>query len=288
MTTRTTVRTNPDTGVTEEIGYFGDAPQMMGWAHIPPGDVRGGVLVLSSTHAEMLKAYHLEVQLARELAAKGIAVQRFHYRGDGNSEGDAELLTLEAMVSAGREAFERLRDRVEFESTGLAGVRLGCYPAAQLSAELSADAMMLWDPVLDTDRFFNEAIRSHAISALKGEAKPEKPDAMLERLYREGSIELLGYEITSAFHQSITDRHLVDTSPGTATVFLVPFGSTDLSTLVDGWSSQGVDVSTLDGTQREAWWLDEQANDDRHQRSKVLVSGSASWMAGQLIDHPSA
>lgn len=283
MTTGSMIsRTDPATGVVEEIGYFGDTPQMMGWTHIPGGDAVAGLVICSSTHAELLKAYHLEVQLARELADSGIAVQRFHYRGDGNSGGDPRDLTLSAMVAAATEAQNRLADRVSVERFAFVGVRLGAFPAARLAERTTSSSLLLWDPVLDADKFFREAIRSHAISAIKGESKPEGIDAVLARLKEEGSVELLGYEIMSEFHESIAGKVLVDLAPAGGSVYLVPFGSTDMSPLIDGWSQKGIDVSELDGTAKEAWWLDEQASEDRIQRTSVLVSASADWIKSRF------
>lgn len=278
-------RRDPSTDIIEEVAYFGDPPRMLGWTHIPPGDVLGGVVVCSSTHAELLKAYHVEVQLARELAAKGIAVQRFHYRGDGNSEGSPADLTLTTMVADAMEAQERLTERLAIDRLSFVGVRLGAFPATALSEMTPGSSLVLWDPVRDADTFFQEAIRSHAISAIKGEGRPESVEEALQRLEAEGSIELLGYEITSAFHKSMAGKTLVNLTPKGGSVFLVPFGSTDLTSLAEGWSEKGVEVTHFDGTAREAWWLDEQASVDRHQRSSVLVLGSAAWLRGQLADH---
>jgi hypothetical protein len=264
--------------MTEEISYFGEGPQMFSCLHLPNGEVRGGVVICSSTHAELLKAYHLEVLLARSLAASGIAVQRFQYRGDGNSEGSEADLTLPAMEQAAAEARDRLTERVGETTLSFMGVRLGAFPATKLAAESPGGSLLLWDPVLDADVFMRDAIRSHAISALKGEGKPERIEQVLERLQREGSVELLGYEISDVFHSSIAGRKLVDYVPAGSTVLIVPFGSLNVEPLTEVWRAGGVSVSDLQGTGREAWWLDEQATDDKNQRGRVLVKRSAEWM----------
>jgi hypothetical protein len=264
--------------VVEEIGFFGDDPHMFGCAHIPSGDIVGAVVLCSSTHAELLKAYHLEVLLARALARSGIAVQRFHYRGDGNSAGLAGDLNMPAMITAAREARDRLTERTGIEDPAYVGVRLGGFPATRLAEESGGGSLLLWDPVLDADLFMREAVRSHAISALKGDAKPEKTEQLMERLKNEGVIELLGYEITSVFHKSISGKRLIDNTPTGSKVLVVPFGSTNMEPLIEAWSTKDVDVSQMGGTNREAWWLDEQASEDRHHRGQVLVSGSAKWL----------
>lgn len=278
----TTTRKHPVHNMTEEIAYFGDDPQMFSCLHLPQGEIYGGVVICSSTHAELLKAYHLEVQLARALAANGIAVQRFQYRGDGNSEGSDTDLTLPAMEQAAAAARDRLIERAEVTNLNFMGVRLGAFPATKLAAGSPGGALLLWDPVLDTDAFMKDAIRSHAISALKGEGKPEKVDQVLERLEREGSVELLGYEISAAFHSSIAGKKLVDYVPAGSEVLIVPFGSLNVEPLTEAWAAAGVVVSDLQGTGREAWWLDEQASEDRNQRGRVLVKRSADWMISTI------
>lgn len=279
MTARPMIsRVDSTTGVVEEIEYFGQSPQMLGWIHIPATQAVGGVVICSSTHAELLKAYHQEVRLARELANQGIAVQRFHYRGEGHSGGEPTDLTLPAMMAGALEAQQKLAARTSVDRFAFVGVRLGAFPAAHLAELAGGSPLLLWDPVIDADKFFRDAIRSHAISAIKGDSKPEGVAAVLDRLTEEGSVELLGYEIMAEFHDSFAGKHLVDHAPAGGSAYLVPFGSIDLQPLIDGWSEQGVAVSELDGTAKEAWWLDEQASEDSLQRRSVLVSGSADWL----------
>jgi pimeloyl-ACP methyl ester carboxylesterase len=270
------------TGISEEITYFGETPQMLGSIYMPAGDVKGAVVVCSSTHAELLKAYHLEVLLARGLAERGIAVHRFQYRGDGNSEGPDTDLTLPAMIEAGREVRARLKQRTGLDKVGYAAVRLGAYPAAALAEEEPATAMMLWDPVPDTDAFMREAVRSHAIASLKAEAKPESLDRVLQRLEDEGVVELLGYQITSEFHRSIAGRHLVDYTPTGARVMIVPFGALNMDPIVEGWAMAGIDVISQDRTGAEPWWLAEQVSQDRHRVAGILAENSANWLASAI------
>jgi alpha/beta superfamily hydrolase len=279
---RSTRRVDASDGTIEELSYFGETPQMFGSMHIPAGDIRACVVICSSTHAELLKSYHLEVRAARALAGRGIAVHRFQYRGEGNSDGGVAELTLPAMVSATSEAMDRLVDRTGTSTVAFIGVRMGAFPAVTLAQRSHGAPIVLWDPVLDTDRFMRDALRSHAIAALKGEAKPDKTSETLERLERDGSIDLLGYEFTSGFYESIQGRKLTDQPPAGSKVLVVPFGSSTNTALLDVWRSEGVDVSTSEGTEREAWWLDEQATRDRQNRGSVLADLTATWLSDTI------
>lgn len=54
------------------------------------------VVVCPPTLAAFPSNYGREVAAARALAARGYAVQRIHYRGTGNSDGDATEVAFEA------------------------------------------------------------------------------------------------------------------------------------------------------------------------------------------------
>jgi pimeloyl-ACP methyl ester carboxylesterase len=278
----TATRRHPVSGIIEEIEFFGETPRMLGSIHLPAGVVKGAVVMCSSTHAELLKAYHLEVLVARALAERGIAVHRFQYRGDGNSEGTDTDLTLPSMIAAGREVRERLEQRTGIDRVGYMAVRLGAYPAAALAEEEPATGMLLWDPVPDTDAFIRDAVRSHAIAALKSESKPDSLKRVLERFEEEDAVELLGYQISSAFHSSIAGKKLTDFTPRAARVMIVPFGSLDMGPIVDGWSSSGIEVTSLDRTGSEPWWLAEQVSQDRDLASRTLAGNSADWLAAAI------
>ncbi len=257
---------------------------MFGAIHLPAEDITSCVVMCSSTHAELLKSYQLEVALARALAAEGIAVQRFHYRGDGNSEGDIEELTLQTMMAGAGEVRDRLVERTGNDRVAFVGVRLGGFPAAVLAGETSGARLVLWDPVLDADRFMREALRSHAIAALKGEGKPERTEQTLERLSRDGSIDLLGYEFTAAFYESIKGWKLADHPPRGGKALVVPFGTTNAASLIDAWTADNVEISIHEGTEGEAWWLDEQATRDRQSRGIALASLTAKWLQANSDD----
>ncbi len=278
----TATRHEPGSGALEEIAYFGDEPTMWGSTHVPAGETVGGVVICSSTHAELLKSYHLELLLARELAARGLAVQRFHYRGDGNSSGSDEDLALPAMITGAEEARRRLETRTGVSPVAFVGVRLGSFPASRLAMDVAGSALMLWDPVLDADVFIREAVRGHAIAAMAGDTKREKMADLMERLRAEGTIELIGYQITSRFYDSLAGMNLADLVPTGSRALVVPFDKADMSPLLDVWSAGGVEVATLEGDNKEAWWLDEQASDTRSTKRELLVRRSADWIVGRL------
>ena len=263
----------------EDVNYFGAAPRLYGVTHIPDGDRRASVVICSSIHAELLKSYRTEVLLARALAAHGFAVHRFHYFGAGNSEAEGVELTLPAMIEAGRKTTERIVGLAGTDKLVFVGIRMGAYPATVLAAESGGAPLILWDPVLDTDRFMKDALRTHAIAAIKGETKPESVQESLARLDRDGSIDLLGYELRSEFHTSIKGKKLTDYSPEGSRVLVVPFGSLDVEPLAQTWGSRGIEVTNIGAADRAAWWLVEDNTKEQQERGAALASRTADWIA---------
>ena len=272
-------RNNGHGDPTEEVAYFGPEPRMYGVTYLPHGIPRASVVICSSIHAELLKSYRTEVLLARALARQGFAVHRFHYPGTGNSEAAEHELTLPEMIEASRMATDRIVSLAGTDRLVFVGVRLGAYPATVLSAEYPGGSLILWDPVLDTNRFMKEALRSHAIAGIRGELRPETLEESLARLDREGSIELLGYEMRSEFHASIRGKKLTDYSPGASNVLVVPFGKTAKEPLTQTWGISGTDVTSVAAPDRAAWWLVEEVSRERNQRAEALAPSTADWIS---------
>jgi hypothetical protein len=186
------------------------------------------------------------------------------------------------MLATGREVRDRLVARTGIRQVAHVGVRLGGIVSAILAEESAGTPLVLYDPVLDADTFMREALRSHAIAALKREAKPEKAEQTFLRLEKEGSIDLLGYELTSDFYTSIKGEKLADHPPRGKDVLTVPFGSTNTTSLEEAWAADEVDITSLKGTKREAWWLDEQADPDRQRQASVLTELTANWLSEHM------
>ncbi len=92
-----------------------------------------GVLVCSPLHAEMQRNYRREVLLSRRLASAGAAVERFHYRGTGNSAGEPGRLALDTMIEDGIAAVHHLQQRVGGVPLVVLGTRVGGLVAAAVA-----------------------------------------------------------------------------------------------------------------------------------------------------------
>ena len=153
------------------------------------------VVACHSLGVEHLTVYRNEVLAARAAAAAGYPVIRYHSRGHGDSAGDFADVTLEGLVedalAAAREGLRRSGDR----DVVWLGVRFGALVAARaLARGPGARGLALWEPVHDPDDYFRGLLRGLLYSKVaKGERPGETADQLLERVMREGRVDVHGY-----------------------------------------------------------------------------------------------
>lgn len=273
-----------DDGVREEAGFFGGPQRLFGVTY-RPADPTVGVVICSPIHAELLRNYHREVMLARSLARAGYAVQRFQYRGSGNSDGEPADETFESLREDVETAAARLVETTGVGRVAFVGTRLGGVVAALTAQSTGGAALALWEPVLNADRYFREIFRGHLVSGLKKseDGEDRKPQ---QELRETGSVDILGYSIDRPLHDSVRARNLLDDfADAPHDVLLVQIGgSKDLrpeyGSLVKRWEKAGVRVRAhqLDGS--EPWWFGgtpQITNDDRD-RASELEEVTTQWM----------
>ena len=195
-----TRRTDRDRNLKEEVLVFeSDGARLFGLFHLPlmvPHALRRAGLVLCSPFAvEQVGASLLQVEAARALAARGLSIFRFHYRGTGDSDGDSEDVTLSGQVADTLRAIDLLCKRERLERIGLLGIRLGGTVAA-LAAEVEprVQALILWEPLVRPRAYFSEFLRAKIFSELMNHRQPSASvNQMLEEMRRTGQAEALGY-----------------------------------------------------------------------------------------------
>ena len=198
-------------GTTTEAGYFGLGPQMMFGCLLTPARVPGGsVIICPPVHADAAKSYRSEVVLARALAHQGFEVLRFHYRGQGHSDGDSSMTTFESMTEDVIMALSFLRSRIETSRFAVIGCRLGGLVAAAVASLHDSSApLVLWEPVLEPRLYLREAIRARLIGDLstKGTAS-DSPGPRIDQLQEGESIDIHGYPIHGSMVRSLEGRTL--------------------------------------------------------------------------------
>jgi pimeloyl-ACP methyl ester carboxylesterase len=279
------IRRDPDTGATEEVAFFGpSAGRLFGCLHLPAGRPTAGVLVCCSVASEFEKNYRREAVLGWELAARGIAAYRFHYRGAGHSDGRAEEISLRTMTEDAAGALEELKERAGIATVGFLGTRLGSLVAAATASTHPGAPMALWDPVREGDRYFTEAFRASFIGRMREGAPGTRPparDELINELHRAGRVDVLGHTIGRPLYESVAGRRL-DELLGAAprSVLVVRFGRgsrPDDEGLTAAWRRAGWDVHVADSDEMEPWWFGD------HKRGRQATTRrTADWFVEQL------
>jgi alpha/beta superfamily hydrolase len=132
--------------VHEEVELFSGPDLVFGCRHVPSGGSVAGVVVCSPLPHRAGATHLPDARLARELARRGVVVQRFHYRGTGHSDGDPAALDLDSMAADTLDAVDHLRASTGVERLGLAGTAAGSVAAALVARELPGAPVALWEP----------------------------------------------------------------------------------------------------------------------------------------------
>jgi pimeloyl-ACP methyl ester carboxylesterase len=262
ISVRQATREDPETGIREVAEFVGDPGEaMFGFAHLPKGRAVGGVVICSPLYAEFIKNYRREVIIGRTLAARGIAVQRFHYRGYGNSFGRKQDATYDALRDDAVAAAHHLATIADTDRLAFIGSRFGALVAASAAARFEGSPLVLWDPVLDPARYLRDVFRAGRIQSLAGGKAGVGGAAMQQELETHGAVHVLGYTITRTLFRSAQGRTLegeLGTSPRRVLLLGLgqdPRGHPALSSAVDRWKDAGLQVDDGSVATREAWWF---------------------------------
>jgi len=249
-------------GTRQVVGFYGTGPRRtFGAVHLPRGRATAGVVICPALHSDFERTYRRDVLLGRTLCAQGYAVHRFHYRGLGNSEGVPSDATFDTMREDALLAAERLRGLADVQTVGFAGTRWGGLVAASAAADHHGAPVVLWEPPIDTARYFREAGRARAVRDAKEGRQPTSWDSLLEDLQRSGSIDVLGYAIDEALYRGAAGRTLLGLlGSRPRPVLLVQLGrgrslSADYRAVVDEYRRRGFEIETGLVEGEGAWWF---------------------------------
>lgn len=197
-------------------------------AYLPAGSVQMGVVICCSLLVEQLTNYRHEVLLARALASRGFAVQRFHYRGTGHSEGEEAEISLDTMAADALGAAAWLQSRTGAQQLAFMGTRWGALVAAMVAREHPGGPLVLWDPIVDGGRYFRELIRGRLVREMKDPRAAAGAGSWKDELDQKGRIDILGYPLHRSLYDSgrtvRLDRFLAER---TAPALLVQLGRRD-------------------------------------------------------------
>jgi hypothetical protein len=269
-------------GTTTEMMFVGEpGRRLFSVLHRPHLAPVGAVLICSPLHAEMLKNNRREVLLSRALAAHGLAVLRFHYRGTGNSDGDAGDLDLEVMIEDAGVAASILGDAAGGVRVGVHGTRLAALVAA--AAAGPGSPLSLWEPSASGSRYIREVARAGKMLDLAaGKADSTQRDDV--------DPVIAGFSIGRALRESASSHNL-DLAERTGPLLVVSMRrgdqpATEMRRLAEETAKGGSEVTLEHLDYEEAWWFHEDVDrltpTQARLASEEVVRRTAAWWVGVM------
>jgi pimeloyl-ACP methyl ester carboxylesterase len=282
-------RVDTQTAASQVLEFFGpDRRKMFGARHIPAGTAQGGAVICPALQAEFLRNYRREFDLGRDLAARGLAVQRFQYRGSGNSDGETSEVTFETMRDDAVAAADWLVRAEGINALAFVGARWGGLIASTVASRFDRAPLVLWEPMTHPRAYFRDLFRAGRIHELrKGGRSPRSNEDQLEEMRRTGVLDVLGYAIGRPLYESVIDRTLqAELGEGPRPILLVQISRgaqlrNDYQALADRWASAGFSVDThIVQASEEAWWFVGGRNlEEERSLRRELVNVTGDWLA---------
>lgn len=265
-------------------------------AHLPLAPTDTGLVICPPILMDLLKNYRHEVMLARTLASRGIAVQRFHYRGTGHSEGEESEIRMQTLVEDALDAAARLQKRAGVRKIAFLGTRWGGRVAVAAAARYSGAPLVLWDPVVVPRKYLRELL----MGRLLREVKDQQGAAALasrsgdagawagwgrEEMARDGQGEIFGYALHRWLYDSAGEQALDSLLAGHAghPVLIVQISKSnirnpDLVKLRRAIEAAG-GTCAVAVIREEPGWL---FLGHRLKQAQKLIRLSAKWLVAQL------
>jgi alpha-beta hydrolase superfamily lysophospholipase len=164
--------------------------------HRAAGQARGAVLVCAPDGEERAWALRPFVQLARDLAARGLHVLRFDYEGQGESSGAYEDTDVDSRLRDIAAASCELRARTRTTRIAIVAARLGGALALEAAAaDPAVQRLALWEPVLDVEGYLRNLLRVHVASQMVVHKKVMRTsEQLLADIAGGGTVSINGYK----------------------------------------------------------------------------------------------
>lgn len=205
---------------------------------------------------EKLWTHRVFVSFARLLAQQGWAVLRFDYRGYGDSDDNFESVSVDDHLTDIDCALAQIAVLLpSVQKTGLLGLRFGATLAAlQASCRAVTGPLILWEPLVNGERYIQEALRSNLTTQLAvfGEIR-ETREQLVEQMKNGSSVNIDGYELTYPLFEQVAAINLLDKLPQAGGMLVVKIArgnraGKDVQALVDKTGA------TLEFAEEEPFW----------------------------------
>ncbi len=182
-------------GQEEQAGYF-EVPgaHLYTVLHRTPDPLARVLLVGSFAH-ERHVSWRPWARWARYLAARGIEVLRFDYRGVGESTGVFEELCFSDWLEDVRLLAKWLSDRTPRLPLLLHGLGIGGLLAGTCFHEGTGDALLLWSPASSANKFLRAGLGRWANlgQLLESSSSRQTASGLIEQMEQGSLIEVEGY-----------------------------------------------------------------------------------------------
>jgi alpha/beta superfamily hydrolase len=279
------VRVDSATGVSESLTVIGTREDRLAAAmYLPVGPPRAALVACPPICIDFLRQYHREAVAARTLAAAGVAVLRFHYRGTGDSDGEPAALTFDTMREDALDALAQLTDTCPDAPVAFLGTRFAA-PVAAAAAVASGRPgarLVLVEPNVKLSQFFREGLRARMATAISQHGAGTTTKDLVDELHRVGVIDILGQSIHLPLYESANDRTLAGELGSVPRPLLwVQFGTDGdvrpaYATAIRELEQAGFpsDVARV-GTEEFWWFLDPIRRHEQRQREGADERGDA-------------
>lgn len=228
---------------------FGRDGALLGMYHGVEGHARLGVLMCPPLGQTLMRTHRIYRQLANGLAASGVCVLRFDYRGSGDSAGDSLSLDWQHCLADIRSAAAELRVRSGCVAVAGFGARLGGSLALAAAASTGFARLILWDPVLDGAGHVAES------DALQETLRTDPLHYARARTTAEAAEQWLGFPVSSHWRAQVgawraeparVPTLVVDSLPESAAVDWAPLVEAGARVIAMRPATQWQDLSRLE------------------------------------------
>lgn len=208
------------------------------------------ILFLPPFAEEMNKSRRIVACQARELAAAGHRVMLLDPTGCGDAGGDFHDASWQVWVQDANFAVDYLVG-LGAVPLSLWGLRLGALLACDLSqTRQDVHTLMLWQPVLNGEQQIDQFLRLRAVASAMNNTASFDRKALWNELRAGRSLEVAGYELSSAMALEAAKVRLTDLRPTCRLVHWLEIGVTPQGNLsppsesvISHWLLQGVQVA---------------------------------------------
>tara|TARA_R110000823_G_scaffold210224_15_gene340624 strand:+ start:15388 stop:16200 length:813 start_codon:yes stop_codon:yes gene_type:complete len=237
----------------------------------------GSVLYLHPFAEEMHKSRRNVAAMARLLATSGFNVMLPDLSGCGDGPGEFRDADWETWRADAAVALAALR-AIDSVPVTLWGLRLGALLACELSqSENDLQRLLLWQPVLNGEQQIDQFLRLRSAAAAVDSSAGFDRKTLWGELRAGRSLEIAGYELSSALALQMSRLRLHDLMPSCAVRWLEVSPTAQFTlpsvNVQAHWRDQGVEVAQTAVT-GEPFWRNHDApiNTDLQRTSVELLT----------------